>query len=351
VTVISSTLGTCVHQSTAQKKRLTRGVIAAAAALAMAGPVAHAAPSLSLPIACKPGINCHVQNYVDEDPTGGAGDYLCGNQTYEGHKGTDIRLLDIAAMKKGVKVIAAAPGLVKAVREGVADISIRDQDASVVSGKECGNGVVVDLGGDWVTQYCHMKKDSLRVKVGDKVKVGTVLGEVGLSGMTEFPHLHFEVRKGKAIIDPFTGSEAPSARNCKSPKSFLWNSKAQDALAYRPVSLLATGFAEEAPTTRSIEVDEPSRPDSTSPALMAWVRLIGIRAGDIQTLTVTDPLNEVFAENGPVTLAKSKAQWLAFAGRKRTGPSWPLGKYKAHFTLKRKAQVIVDHEFSFSLVR
>jgi murein DD-endopeptidase MepM/ murein hydrolase activator NlpD len=340
-----------VHQPTAQKKRLTRRVIALATALVIAGPAAHAAPSLSLPIACKPGINCHVQNYVDADPTGTGGDYLCGNQSYDGHKGTDIRLLDMAAMKKGVKVIAAAAGRVKAVRDGTPDVSIRDEGASSVAGKECGNGVVVELGGNWVTQYCHMKKGSIRVKAGDQVKVGTVLGNVGLSGMTEFPHLHFEVRRGKAIIDPFTGEEAPSARNCKPSKGVLWNGKARDALAYRPVSLLSVGFTEEAPTTRSIEVGEPERPDSTSPALMAWVRLIGVRAGDIQTLTVTDPLNETFAENGPVTLAKSKAQWLAFAGRKRTVPSWPLGNYKAHFSLKRKGKVLIDREFSFSLVR
>jgi murein DD-endopeptidase MepM/ murein hydrolase activator NlpD len=350
-TVILSTPGTCVHQPTAQKKWLAGSGIAAALAFVVIVPVVHAAPSLSLPIACKIGINCHVQNYVDDDPTSAAGDYLCGNQTYDGHKGTDIRLLNIAAMNRGVKVIAAAAGRVKGVRDGVADISIRDQDAAIVSGKECGNGVVVELGGDWVTQYCHMKKGSVRVKLGDQVKIGTTLGEVGLSGMTEFPHLHFEVRRGKAIIDPFTGEEAPGARNCKPSKSSLWNGKARDALAYRPVSLLAVGFTEEAPTTRSIEIAEPPIPDSVSPALMAWVRMIGVRAGDVQTLTVTDPLNETFAENGPVTLSKSKAQWLAFAGRKRTVPSWPLGKYKAHFTLKRKGEVIVDREFSFSLVR
>lgn len=343
--------GTCVQRPTAQKKRLAILSIAITLSLVGAAPAAFAAPSLSLPIACKLGISCYVQNYVDDDPTGIGGDYLCGNQTYEGHKGTDIRLLSIAVMRKGVKVLAAAAGEVKGVRDGVTDISIRDRDASRISGKECGNGVLIELNGNWMTQYCHMKKGSLRVKAGDKVRAGTVLGEVGLSGMTEFPHLHFEVRHGKAIIDPFTAEEAPNARNCKPPKASLWNGKARNALAYRPVSLLAAGFTEDAPTTRSIEIDEPSRPSSVSPALMAWVRLIGVRAGDIQTLTVIDPLNETFAENGPVTLEKSKAQWLAVAGRKRTVPSWPLGKYKAHFTLKRKGKLLIDREFSFSLVR
>lgn len=302
-------------------------------------------------MACKPGINCFIQNYVDADPTSAGGDYLCGNQTYDGHKGTDIRLRSLVEMKRGVSVVAAAPGRVKALRDGVADVSIRDGSESRVAGKECGNGVLIELDGPWVTQYCHLKKGSLRVKVGDRVKAGTVLGQVGLSGMTEFPHLHFEVRRGKAIIDPFTADEAPSARNCKAPKTSLWTAKARDALAYSPVTLLSAGFTQEAPTTRSIEIDEPPRPDSVSPALMAWVRVIGVKAGDVQTLTVTDPLNETFAENGPVKLDKSKAQWLAFAGRKRSVPSWPLGKYKAHFTLKRKGKVLIDHDFSFSLVR
>lgn len=314
---------------------------------------AEAAPSLSLPLSCKPGTNCFVQNYVDRDLSGKAADYACGQQTYDGHKGTDIRILDVAAMKKGVRVVAAAPGRVKALRDGVADVSIRDQGETHVTGRECGNGVVVEHGDGWVTQYCHMKKDSLRVKVGQQIRTGTILGDVGLSGMTEFSHLHFEVRHGQAIIDPFSAESTSTSRsrNCKPPRASLWNAKTRDALQYRPVTLLSAGFTDDAPTTKSIERAEPEKPTSVSPAILAWVRVIGVRAGDVETIKVTDPLNQDFATNGPSSLEKSKAQWLSYAGRKRTGPSWPLGNYLAHYTLKRNGRTLIDREFSFSLAR
>lgn len=314
-------------------------------------PDATAAPVLSLPIACNPGSNCFVQNYVDTDPGSDVSDWQCGGQTYDGHKGTDIRLLNVAAMEKGVRVLAAAAGTVKGVRDGVTDVSIRDQDGSHVAGRECGNGVVVDHGGGWVTQYCHMKKGSLRVASGATVRAGTVLGQVGLSGMTEFAHLHFEVRHGKDIVDPFTAGTPSSARACKPTKASLWKPKTRETLAYRPVTFVAAGFTSEAPNLHDIEKAEPELPTSVSPALLAWVRLLGVRQGDTETITVTDPLNESFAKNGPAKLGKSKAQWLTFAGRKRTVPSWPLGKYVAHYTLQRRGKTLVDKEFTFSLVR
>ena len=46
---------------------------------------------------------CFVQNYVDRDPSTGALDYRCGHRTYDKHDGTDIRLLDMAAQKSGVR--------------------------------------------------------------------------------------------------------------------------------------------------------------------------------------------------------------------------------------------------------
>jgi hypothetical protein len=117
------------------------------------------------------------------------------------------------------------------------------------------------------------------------------------------------------------------------------------------VTLLAASFTSSTPTLEGIEQREPERPTSVSPALVAWVRILGVRAGDIETLTVTDPLNRDFATSGPKTLDRAKAQWLSFAGRKRSVPSWPLGNYKARYRLEREGKVLIEKEFSFSLVR
>ena len=59
---------------------LTRVLFALAA---MTGPAA--ALELSLPIACTPGTDCFIQQYVDRDKGPGVRDYACGAETYDGH--------------------------------------------------------------------------------------------------------------------------------------------------------------------------------------------------------------------------------------------------------------------------
>ncbi len=58
-----------------------------------------------------------------------------------------------------------------------------------------GNRVVLDLGGGKFASYMHLQPRSIRVKVGEKVRAGDVLGLVGNSGAPE-PHLHFQVNDG-----------------------------------------------------------------------------------------------------------------------------------------------------------
>jgi murein DD-endopeptidase MepM/ murein hydrolase activator NlpD len=53
--------------------------------------------------------------------------------------------------------------------------------------------VIIDLGGGHFAFYAHFQPGSLRVKLGDRVKRGQVLGLVGNSGNSTEPHLHFHV--------------------------------------------------------------------------------------------------------------------------------------------------------------
>lgn len=62
--------------------------------------------------------------------------------------------------------------------------------------------VLVHPGG-WETQYCHMAMGSIGVLADEPVRAGQSLGRVGLSGNTQFPHLHFAVREGARKVDPF----------------------------------------------------------------------------------------------------------------------------------------------------
>jgi murein DD-endopeptidase MepM/ murein hydrolase activator NlpD len=94
-----------------------------------------------------------------------------------------------------VIVVAAAAGTVLATRDGTPDQLIRSQaDRAEIANRECGNGVVIDHGENWQTQYCHIRRGSIGVKQGDRVEPGQKLGEIGYSGDAAFPHVHLTVR-------------------------------------------------------------------------------------------------------------------------------------------------------------
>ncbi len=63
-----------------------------------------------------------------------------------------------------------------------------------------GNHVVVDIGKGRYAFYAHMQPASVRVKVGDKVVTGQVLGVLGNSGNTDAPHLHFHLMDGPSPL-------------------------------------------------------------------------------------------------------------------------------------------------------
>ena len=79
---------------------------------------------LALPIDCRPGEDCWVINHVDLDPGPGRRDYRCGAMSYDGHKGTDFALRNLARLADDVAVLAAADGRVVGARDGMADVSI-----------------------------------------------------------------------------------------------------------------------------------------------------------------------------------------------------------------------------------
>lgn len=303
---------------------------------------------LALPIACEIGKSCFVQQYVDDDPGPGARDYRCGTLTYDGHNGTDFRLPSMAAQRSGVEVRAAAEGRVLRVRDGVPDVSIRAAEAAKADGRECGNGVVLAHAGGWETQYCHLAQGSVQVKPGDAVRAGEAIGRVGLSGQTEFPHLHLTVRQNGAVVDPF--APAGRAETCKASPS-LWSPAAQAALEYRERSVLNSGFASGPVSMAAIEAGDVGVPSSWSdaPALVAFVRAIGLKKDDVQMLSITAPDGRVLAEHREGALDRNKAQTMLFAGLKRPASGWGPGQYRAHFTVRSGESVVLEQDFALNL--
>ncbi len=123
----------------------------------------------------------------------------------------------------GQPVYAAGAGRVVGMHDGEDDN--RRVDPSAYARRETaggGNYVVIDhLNGEF-SWFGHLKKGSVKVVVGQSVQQGDVLGEVGASGESLFPHLHYELRTGPGIkaeglpsyFDGFrrVGSQRPSVK-------------------------------------------------------------------------------------------------------------------------------------------
>ncbi|HEU6443042.1 MAG TPA: M23 family metallopeptidase [Microvirga sp.] len=306
--------------------------------------------SLRFPVACEVGRTCFIQHYVDHVADSEIGDYRCGTMTYDGHDGTDIRVPTTAAMKAGVDVVAAADGKVLRTRDGMEDISITGRGRENVENTECGNGAVVDHGNGWETQYCHLAKGSLRVKSGDVLRAGDPIGRIGLSGMTEFPHLHFTVRKDGQVVDPFVSG--PPSKSCDSRGgSSLWDESLRSSLAYQAGSVLNKGFAPGPVTMEAIEsgTAEKNAPTTASPALVAYVRAIGLRGGDVQTLTLFDRDGEPVAQNKTPPLDRNKAQWMMFAGFRPPPGGFRPGLYRAVYRVEREGKPVIEQAFGIAL--
>lgn len=93
------------------------------------------------------------------------------------HKGIDI------AANKGTKIKSAIDGEVKVAEEN----------------SEYGKFIKI-VNGDVMTVYAHCS--ALKVKVGDKVKIGQTIALVGSTGNSTGPHLHFEVRVNGRCVNP-----------------------------------------------------------------------------------------------------------------------------------------------------
>lgn len=89
-----------------------------------------------------------------------------------------------------------------------------------------GNLIVLDLGDGQYVHYFHLKTGSVRVRVGDHVRKGQVIGAIGASGDAREPHVHLEVTDASetlageglpyvidhySVMDPKTGMRSPRA--------------------------------------------------------------------------------------------------------------------------------------------
>ena len=194
----------------------------------------------------------------------------------------------------------------------------------------------------WETQYCHLKEGSVQVASGDRVSAGDVIGEIGLSGKTQFPHVHLSVRQNGNVVDPFAPD---SAAQCGAAQNSLW---AED-IQYEPGALLSVGFADKVPEYSDVLAGSAAR--DTMPVDANAIVLFGLAFGsqkdDILRLTIHGPKGAFLAQD--VVLEKPQAQVFRATGRRLTSTEWPSGTYHGEVVMLRDGKAISQKTVSMTV--
>lgn len=175
------TLKMRLNQLLTEKTRPRRLGLVMAAALACAAPLAVAQGMLIKGAAAAPGAEISYSHAVLDKArlTSAFGlrkHPITGDM--KSHNGVDL------AEAEGVPVYAPSAGVISSAAEKGA----------------YGNLVEMQAGGQTVLRFAQLQ--SMKVAAGDTVKPGDVIGTLGQSGQATGPHLHFEVWRGGAVVDP-----------------------------------------------------------------------------------------------------------------------------------------------------
>ena len=113
----------------------------------------------------------------------------------------------------GAEVLAVGDGKIVFVKDGIPENvpqATGEIKPAVPLTREtnAGNWIAIDLGNNRYALYAHLQPNSIRVKVGDKVRKGQVIALLGNSGNAAGPHLHFHIANEYRINGgDFNGNE------------------------------------------------------------------------------------------------------------------------------------------------
>ena len=310
--------------------------------------------NLGLPLNCELEKTCWVMNYVDFDQNDSIyTDPNCLQRTYDTHKGTDFALLDEKSMNDGVPVLSVKDGTILRIRDGEPDNwkTKADLDKIKTDRKECGNAILITHDDDTQSVYCHLRQNSIIVKKDQRIKKGDTIAMVGMSGLTEFPHLHYGYLKNKKIIDPFTGRSIETQCGLKDAKS-LWDKGL--GLNYAPLNIQSAGFSTQVPTLDNLGKDAQGSTELTfkDDKIIFWTILLGVRLNDEVSIEIIDANNNPIVTE-KITQDKNRARQLYYIGKKLDKTKLPEGAYTGIVKIKRAQEgvpPIEQSKFSTSLV-
>jgi len=115
----------------------------------------------------------HISMYFGQNINPFSGQYYI-------HKG-----IDISTYRSGDPIVTTADG----------------QVVTIEYSEDFGNYVIIRHKHGYYTRYAHML--SSRVRLGQRVQQGEVIGYIGNTGLSTGPHLHYEIHIGSDVVDPY----------------------------------------------------------------------------------------------------------------------------------------------------
>lgn len=97
----------------------------------------------------------------------------------------------------GQNILAPADGMVIVATDGIDD----NAPGMINTEKNWGNTIIIKHSDGLYSKLCHLRKGSVAVKTDEVVRQGQVIGKVGSSGRSPWPHLHLQLQ-----AEPFTGA-------------------------------------------------------------------------------------------------------------------------------------------------
>jgi len=148
----------------------------------------------------------HILNFYDVDFSTGIRDWDCSQFTYNNHNATDIVIRGFGEQDAGVPLFAVLDGVVALAHDG-------ENDRNTTLEGQPANYVIIHHGNTHYTWYWHLRKGSVAVVVGQPVTAGTQIGQVGSSGHSEAPHVHFQSEFQGGSYETYSGPCYPGPRH------------------------------------------------------------------------------------------------------------------------------------------
>ena len=280
--------------------------------------------NLTFPVSCQINKNCWIVNYPDNDLTEKFKDYKNGEITYDGSLGTNIAVKTILDLKKGIPVLSAQDGKVLFTQNNIED-NWESKD-KLPNTPPYGNSVIIKHNNGWKTLYCHLKKGSIKVKVGDFTTGGTQIAEMGMSGSSDFPHLNFLVLHDKNFFDPFSGMKLRNEENEEKEEKKgkiekykpFWNPAAKEKLTYKNILITNIGVSTESPSIEDIKKGKYENIEilNNVPSIFLWAYGFHFKKNDFLKISLKNPEQEKILDT-IVKIKKDRMEHFIFLKKEK----------------------------------